>query len=87
MKKWRTDGPQLANPAERHAAQDHTHHFRQLALPHDQFDEIPSRLRLRSCVLWLCLVVDPCTNEHIESTIANIIDQQGASSFSTRAMA
>ena len=54
IRSWLTRGG-------RHAARVHTHVFRRLTVPHVQLDEIRTRLRLQSSVLWLWLVVDPCT--------------------------
>jgi IS1 family transposase len=47
--------------AGEHAQTLHKHYFCNLQLPHLQLDEL--RTRLRSCkhVLWLWLLIDPCT--------------------------
>jgi IS1 family transposase/transposase-like protein len=47
--------------AAQHAARLHRHLLRDLHLPHVQLDEIRTRLRPRSRVLWLWLALDPQT--------------------------
>jgi IS1 family transposase/transposase-like protein len=47
--------------AGKHAERFHEHSFRNLHLPHLQLDEIRTRLRSSSQVLWLWLALDPCT--------------------------
>jgi IS1 family transposase len=47
--------------AGQHAERVHQHLFRDLHLSHVQLDEIRTRLRLRSSVLWLWLACDPLT--------------------------
>ncbi len=47
--------------AGKHAELFHEHSFRNLHLPHVQLDEIRTRLRSSSQVLWLWLALDPCT--------------------------
>jgi IS1 family transposase/transposase-like protein len=47
--------------AGEHAQTLHTHYFRTLHLPHLQLDEIRTRLRSSSQVLWLWLALDPGT--------------------------
>jgi IS1 family transposase len=42
-----------------HTATLHDHFFQRLYLPHVQFDELRTRLRSHTRVLWLWLVVDP----------------------------
>ena len=44
-----------------HAQILHEHCFRQLWLPHLQLDELRTRLRRATQVLWLWLAIDPCT--------------------------
>jgi IS1 family transposase len=44
-----------------HAQALHEHCFRQLWLPHLQLDELRTRLRCVTKVLWLWLAIDPCT--------------------------
>ena len=39
----------------------HTHYFCNLQLPHVQLDELRTRLRSCTQVLWLWLAIDPCT--------------------------
>ena len=45
--------------AGEHSATLHDRWFRQLALPHLQFDELRTRLRQRAQVLWLWVATDP----------------------------
>ena len=47
--------------AGKHAELFHEHSFRNLHLPHLQLDEICTRLRSSTRVLWLWLAIDPCT--------------------------
>jgi IS1 family transposase len=47
--------------AGKHAELFHEHSFRNLHIPHLQLDEIRTRLRCSTQVLWLWLVIDPCT--------------------------
>jgi IS1 family transposase len=47
--------------AGRHAELFHEHSFRNLHLPHLQLDEIRTRLRCSTQVLWLWLAIDPRT--------------------------
>jgi hypothetical protein len=47
--------------AGQHAGRLHQRFFTHLPLPHMQLDEIHTRLRRRTGVLWLWLAVDPCT--------------------------
>ena len=47
--------------AGRHAQIFHEHFFRNLHLPHLQLDEIRTRLRSSTQVLWLWLAIDPLT--------------------------
>ena len=47
--------------AGKHAELFHEHSFRNLHLPHLQLDEIRTRLRCSTHVLWLWLVIDPRT--------------------------
>jgi len=47
--------------AGKHAELFHEHSFRTLHLPHLQLDEIRTRLRCSTHVLWLWLVIDPHT--------------------------
>ncbi len=47
--------------AGRHAHTLHERFFRHLHLPHLQLDELHTRLRCAKQVLWLWLVIDPCT--------------------------
>jgi IS1 family transposase len=47
--------------AGEHAHTLHEHFFRHLHLPHLQLDELRTRLRRAKKVLWLWLVIDPCT--------------------------
>jgi transposase-like protein len=47
--------------AGEHAQTLHEHCFRNLHLPHLQLDELRTRLRCSQHVLWLWLVIDPCT--------------------------
>jgi IS1 family transposase len=47
--------------ASRHAELMHEHSFHNLHLPHLQLDEIRTRLRCSTQVLWLWLVIDPRT--------------------------
>lgn len=47
--------------AGKHAELFHEHSFRNLHIPHLQLDEIRTRLRCTTQVLWLWLVIDPCT--------------------------
>jgi transposase-like protein/IS1 family transposase len=47
--------------AGEHAQTLHEHFFRNLHLPHLQLDELRTRLRCATQVLWLWLAVDPCT--------------------------
>ncbi len=47
--------------AGRHSTRLHAHWFRGLHLPHLQLDELRTRLRRRTDVLWLWLAVDPRT--------------------------
>jgi IS1 family transposase len=47
--------------AGEHAQALHEHCFRNLHLPHLQLDELRTRLRCSQHVLWLWLVIDPCT--------------------------
>ena len=42
-----------------HSARLHERTFRQLELPHIQFDELRTRLRCRAHTLWLWVAVDP----------------------------
>jgi hypothetical protein len=44
-----------------HAQTLHKHSFCNLHLPHVQLDELRTRLRSCSQVLWLWLAIDPCT--------------------------
>jgi len=44
-----------------HAQRLHEHSFCHLWLPHIQLDELRTRLRCASKVLWLWLAIDPCT--------------------------
>jgi len=44
-----------------HAQRLHEHSFCYLWLPHIQLDELRTRLRCASQVLWLWLAIDPCT--------------------------
>jgi IS1 family transposase/transposase-like protein len=47
--------------AGKHAELFHEHSFRHLWLPHVQLDELRTRLRSATQVLWLWLAIDPCT--------------------------
>jgi IS1 family transposase len=47
--------------AGEHAQTLHKHFFSHLHLPHLQLDELRTRLRRAKQVLWLWLVIDPCT--------------------------
>jgi transposase-like protein len=47
--------------AGRHAEIFHERSFRNLHLPHLQLDELRTRLRRNTHVLWLWLAIDPCT--------------------------
>jgi IS1 family transposase len=47
--------------AGEHAQTLHTHYFSNLQLPHVQLDELRTRLRRCTQVLWLWLAIDPCT--------------------------
>ena len=47
--------------AGKHAGLFHEHSFRNLHIPHLQLDEIRTRLRSSTQVLWLWLAIDPCT--------------------------
>jgi transposase-like protein len=47
--------------AGKHAELFHEHSFRNLHIPHLQLDEIRTRLRSSTQVLWLWLAIDPCT--------------------------
>jgi IS1 family transposase len=47
--------------AGRHAESLHEHYFRNLHIPHLQLDELRTRLRSATQVLWLWLTIDPCT--------------------------
>ena len=47
--------------AGEHAESLHEHCFHTLQLPHIQLDELRTRLRSHSCVLWLWLAIDPRT--------------------------
>ena len=47
--------------AGKHAQTLHEHCFSHLHLPHLQLDEIRTRLRRSTQVLWLWLTIDPCT--------------------------
>jgi len=47
--------------AGEHAQTLHERFFRHLHLPHLQLDELRTRLRCAKQVLWLWLVIDPCT--------------------------
>ena len=49
--------------AGEHAQTLHERFFFQLHLPHLQLDELRTRLRSCSQVLWLWLVIDPCTED------------------------
>jgi hypothetical protein len=52
----------LLEPLEvSHAQTLHEHCFRTLHLPHLQLDELRTRLRCTTQVLWLWLAIDPCT--------------------------
>jgi transposase-like protein len=44
-----------------HAQTLHQHSFCNLQLPHVQLDELRTRLRSCTQVLWLWLAIDPCT--------------------------
>src|SRR5437588_8289996 len=48
--------------AGEHAQTLHTHYFSNLRLPHLQLDELRTRLRSSTQVLWLWLAIDPLTN-------------------------
>jgi IS1 family transposase len=47
--------------AGEHAQTLHERFFRHLRLPHLQLDELRTRLRCATQVLWLWLAIDPCT--------------------------
>jgi transposase-like protein len=47
--------------AGEHAKTLHEHSFSNLQLPHLQLDELRTRLRSYTQVLWLWLAIDPCT--------------------------
>ncbi len=47
--------------AGRHAESLHERCFRNLHIPHLQLDELRTRLRCATQVLWLWLAIDPCT--------------------------
>ncbi len=47
--------------AGEHAQTLHERSFRNLQLPHLQLDELRTRLRCSTQVLWLWLAIDPCT--------------------------
>ena len=47
--------------AGEHVQTLHEHSFCNLQLPHLQLDELRTRLRCSTQVLWLCLAIDPCT--------------------------
>ncbi len=47
--------------AGQHAQSFHEHFFSHLQLPYLQLDELRTRLRSHTHVLWLWLVIDPCT--------------------------
>jgi hypothetical protein len=47
--------------AGEHAQTLHTHYFCNLQLPHVQLDEIRTRLRSATQILWLWLAIDPLT--------------------------
>ena len=49
--------------AGKHAELFHEHSFRNLHIPHLQLDEIRTRLRSTTQVLWLWLAIDPCTRD------------------------
>jgi transposase-like protein len=44
-----------------HAQTLHQHYFSTLQLPHVQLDELRTRLRSCTQVIWLWLAIDPCT--------------------------
>jgi transposase-like protein len=47
--------------AGEHAQSFHEHFFCHLQLPYVQLDELRTRLRSNTHVLWLWLAIDPCT--------------------------
>jgi len=47
--------------AGEHAQSLHEHCFHTLQIPHLQLDELRTRLRCATQVLWLWLAIDPCT--------------------------
>lgn len=47
--------------ADQHAQTLHERCFRSLHIPHMQLDELRTRLRSATQVLWLWLAIDPCT--------------------------
>ncbi len=47
--------------AGEHAQRLHKHSFCNLHLPHVQLDELRTRLRCATQVLWIWLAIDPCT--------------------------
>jgi hypothetical protein len=53
--------PAFLSRAGSHAQTLHERSFRTLWLPHLQLDELRTRLRSYQHVLWLWLVIDPCT--------------------------
>jgi transposase-like protein len=57
----RPPSPAFLSRALEHAQTLHERFFRNLWLPHLQLDELRTRLRSATQVLWLWLAIDPCT--------------------------
>jgi IS1 family transposase len=57
----RPPSPAFLTRAGKHAQTLHERFFRHLLIPHLQLDELRTRLRCTTQVLWLWLAIDPCT--------------------------
>ena len=65
--------------AGEHAQTLHERSFRTLWLPHLQLDELRTRLRSNTRVLWLWLAIDPCTRDSSRPAVGSPHTEHGPS--------
>ena len=65
--------------AGEHAQSLHERSFRTLWLPHLQLDELRTRLRSNTRVLWLWLAIDPCTRDSSRPAVGSPHAEHGPS--------
>ena len=65
--------------AGQHAQTLHERSFRTLWLPHLQLDELRTRLRSNTRVLWLWLAIDPCTRDSSRPAVGSPHAEHGPS--------